>query len=176
LSTLPPVTKSMKRREISAVGRERLRVAQVAAPTRGPRERLFRASAVSLNSRDQSFLDSGGYTQFALPFTPDSDTAGVAEAFGATAANRPCAGYWRPCGFFFAAERSRTQLVDPCASPNLAAHIAVCFQLMNLWRHGGRGTTEKRAGAASERSACILGRREKLTSTDEFQPPGRSYG
>jgi NADPH:quinone reductase-like Zn-dependent oxidoreductase len=73
----------MKRWEISAIGRENLRLARVAAPEPGSRELLIRASAVSLNSRDKLFLDSGGYAKFALPFTPGSDMAGIVEAVGA---------------------------------------------------------------------------------------------
>ena len=79
------MTKSMRRWEISAGGRENLRLAQVAAPSPGTRELLIRASAVSLNSRYKLFLDSGGYAQFALPFTPGSEMAGVVEAVGADA-------------------------------------------------------------------------------------------
>jgi NADPH:quinone reductase-like Zn-dependent oxidoreductase len=79
------MTKSMRRWEISAGGRENLRLAQVAAPSPGPRELLIRTCAVSLNSRDKLFLDSGAYAEVALPFTPGSDMAGVVEAVGAGA-------------------------------------------------------------------------------------------
>ena len=72
----------MKRWEISAGGRANLRLASVAVPSPGPRELLIRTSAVSLNSRDNLFLDLGAYTQFALPFTPGSEMAGVVEAIG----------------------------------------------------------------------------------------------
>lgn len=79
------MTKSMRRWEISAIGRENLRVAHVAVPTLGPRELLIRASAVSLNNWDKLFLDSGGYAAFQLPFTPGSEVTGVVEAVGAEA-------------------------------------------------------------------------------------------
>lgn len=79
------MTKSMRRWDISAIGRENLRVAHVAVPTPGPRELLIRASAVSLNNRDKLFLDSGGYAAFQLPFTPGSDVTGVVETVGAEA-------------------------------------------------------------------------------------------
>jgi NADPH:quinone reductase-like Zn-dependent oxidoreductase len=75
----------MTRWEISVGGRDNLRLARVTVPNPGPRELLIRASAVSLNSRDKLFLDSGAYTQVALPFTPGSDLAGVVEAVGAGA-------------------------------------------------------------------------------------------
>jgi NADPH:quinone reductase-like Zn-dependent oxidoreductase len=75
----------MRRWEISAVGRESLRLAEVAAPSPGPRELLIRTSAVSLNSRDKLLLDSGGHARFAQPFTLGSDMAGVVEAVGAGA-------------------------------------------------------------------------------------------
>jgi NADPH:quinone reductase-like Zn-dependent oxidoreductase len=79
------MTKSVRRWEISRGGRENLQLAQAAAPNPGPRELLIRASAVSLNSRDKLFLDSGIYAQFPLPFTPGSEMAGVVEAVGAGA-------------------------------------------------------------------------------------------
>ncbi|HKE19204.1 MAG TPA: NAD(P)-dependent alcohol dehydrogenase [Kofleriaceae bacterium] len=79
------MTHSMRRWEISAVGREGLHLADVAVPGPGPRELLVRTSAVSLNSRDKLLLDSGGHAQFAQPFTPGSDMAGVVEAVGAGA-------------------------------------------------------------------------------------------
>ena len=75
----------MRRWEISAGGRENLRLTHVARPSAGPRELLIRTSAASLNSRDKMFIDSGAITQFALPFTPGSDMAGVVAAVGAGA-------------------------------------------------------------------------------------------
>ena len=76
------MTTSMRRWEISEGGRENLRLVEVAAPDPGPGELLVRSSAVSLNSRDRLFLDTGGYAQSALPFTPGSDMVGVVEALG----------------------------------------------------------------------------------------------
>src|SRR5689334_9349982 len=70
------MTRLMNRWEISAGGREKLRLARVAVPRPGPGELLIRVSAVSLNSRDLLLLDSGAYTQFALPFIPGSEMAG----------------------------------------------------------------------------------------------------
>ncbi len=79
------MTKSMRRWEIAAGGRENLRVVTAATPSPGPRELLVRTSAVSLNSRDKLFIDLGVYKQFALPFTPGSDLAGVVAAVGSGA-------------------------------------------------------------------------------------------
>ena len=80
------MTRLMRRWEISEGGRAKLRLSQREIPRPGPRELLIRVSAVSLNSRDTLLLDSGLYTQFALPFTPGSEMAGVVEAAGEGAA------------------------------------------------------------------------------------------
>lgn len=59
-----------------------LRVAEVAAPSVGPRQILLRMQAASLNHRDVA-IARGSYAAYPLPLVPLSDGAGTVVAVGA---------------------------------------------------------------------------------------------
>ncbi|WP_244224963.1 zinc-dependent alcohol dehydrogenase family protein [Corallococcus sicarius] len=77
------VTSTMKRWEMDAPGRARLRLNTVAIPEPGPGEVLVKVAAVSLNYRDKQAIESGGGPAMKFPFTPASDLAGVVTGLGA---------------------------------------------------------------------------------------------
>ncbi|WP_233595868.1 NAD(P)-dependent alcohol dehydrogenase [Corallococcus sp. CA031C] len=76
------VTTTMKRWEMDAPGRERLRLKTVALPEPGPGEVRVKVAAVSLNYRDKSAIESGVGPSQRFPFTPASDLAGVVTDVG----------------------------------------------------------------------------------------------
>jgi NADPH:quinone reductase-like Zn-dependent oxidoreductase len=73
---------TMRRWEIDAVGRDRLRLNDVALPVAGPGEVLVRVGAVGLNYRDKMVVESGRGLPLRFPFTPGSDLAGEVVARG----------------------------------------------------------------------------------------------
>lgn len=78
------MTKTMKRWQITAAGRENLALIDGVIPTPGPGEILIKVAAVSLNYRDKLLIDAG----FGLPdpmkepFVPMSDLSGTVVAIG----------------------------------------------------------------------------------------------
>jgi NADPH:quinone reductase-like Zn-dependent oxidoreductase len=81
------MTKTMKRWQMDGLGRDRLSLKDVPAPSPGPGEALVKVAAVSLNYRDKLVIDSGMGLDLAFPFTPASDLAGAVAALG-SGANR----------------------------------------------------------------------------------------
>lgn len=78
------MTKTMRRWQITAAGRENLKLIDAIIPTPGPGEILIKVAAVSLNYRDKLLIDAG----FGLPnpmkepFVPMSDLSGAVVAIG----------------------------------------------------------------------------------------------
>ncbi|WP_410014043.1 zinc-dependent alcohol dehydrogenase family protein [Sodalis sp. C49] len=80
------MTKTMRRWEMDAIGRDRLALREVPIPAPGRGEVLVKVAAVSLNYRDKMVTESGRGLPIAFPFTPGSDLAGTVIAAGADAA------------------------------------------------------------------------------------------
>jgi len=76
------MTKTMRRWEMNAIGRDRLalREAPIPQPKRG--EVLVNVAAVSLNYRDKMVIESGRGLALDFPFTPGSDFSGTVVALG----------------------------------------------------------------------------------------------
>ncbi|ACL58365.1 zinc-dependent alcohol dehydrogenase family protein [Methylobacterium nodulans] len=72
----------MKRWEMTAVGREQLRLVDVPVPEPRAGEVLVRVAAVSLNYRDKLVIENGMGLALDHPFTPASDLAGTVMALG----------------------------------------------------------------------------------------------
>lgn len=76
------MAETMKRWEMSAIGREHLALAEVAIPKARAGEVLVRVHAVSLNYRDKLVIETGMGLPLAFPFTPGSDLAGEVVGIG----------------------------------------------------------------------------------------------
>ncbi|WP_413206453.1 zinc-dependent alcohol dehydrogenase family protein [Rhodospirillum sp. A1_3_36] len=76
------MTKTMRRWEMEAVGRERLSLVERPIPNPGSGEVLVKVSAVSLNYRDKMVIETGMGLDLTFPFTPGSDLAGQVMALG----------------------------------------------------------------------------------------------
>ncbi len=72
----------MRRWEMDGIGRDALRLREVAIPTPGPGEVLIKVAAVSLNHRDKMVIETGRGLPLKFPFTPGSDLAGTVVAVG----------------------------------------------------------------------------------------------
>ncbi|HEY0207537.1 NAD(P)-dependent alcohol dehydrogenase [Acerihabitans sp.] len=79
------MTKTMRRWEMDAIGRDRLELREAPVPTPGRGEVLVKVAAVSLNYRDKMVTESGRGLPLAFPFTPGSDLAGTVVALGGDA-------------------------------------------------------------------------------------------
>ena len=73
---------TMRRWELSAIGRGNLSLAETAIPTPAPGEALVRVAAVSLNYRDKLVVESGMGLPLTFPLIPASDMAGTIVAVG----------------------------------------------------------------------------------------------
>lgn len=76
------MTQNMRRWEMDAVGRRRLKLAEIPIPTPGPGEILVKVAAASLNYRDKLVIEGSMPLPLAFPFTPGSDLAGTVVALG----------------------------------------------------------------------------------------------
>lgn len=76
---------TMRRWEMDAIGRDRLKLNLVPQPSPAPGEVLVKVAAVSLNYRDKLMIETGMGLKLAFPFTPGSDLAGEVVALGADA-------------------------------------------------------------------------------------------
>ena len=72
----------MKRWEMDAIGRDRLRLNEAPVPMPGPGGVLVQVGAVSLNYRDKLVIETGMGLDLTFPFTPASDLAGTVAALG----------------------------------------------------------------------------------------------
>ena len=72
----------MRRWEMTGLGREALRLAQVPIPEPQPGEVLVKAAAVSLNYRDKPVIENGMGQPLDRPFTPGSDLAAKIVSVG----------------------------------------------------------------------------------------------
>jgi NADPH:quinone reductase-like Zn-dependent oxidoreductase len=77
------MTETMRRWEMSALGRANLALATVPIPEPQPGEVLVKVAAVALNYRDKLVIENGMGLPLAFPFTPASDLAGTVVALGA---------------------------------------------------------------------------------------------
>lgn len=73
---------TMKRWQLTRLGREQLERVDAPIPAPGPGEILVRVDAVALNYRDKLMIDDGMGLALGLPFTPGSDLAGEVVATG----------------------------------------------------------------------------------------------
>lgn len=76
------MTQTMKRWEMSEIGRHALELREARIPEPGPGEVLVKVAAVSLNYRDKLVIEGGMGLPLEFPFTPGSDFAGTAVALG----------------------------------------------------------------------------------------------
>lgn len=76
------MTATTRRWEMDGIGRDRLRLREVAIPKPGPGEVLVKVAAVALNYRDKLVVDGTMELPLAFPFTPGSDLAGTVVALG----------------------------------------------------------------------------------------------
>ncbi len=76
---------TMRRWEMSGIGRDKLRLAVVPVPEPKSGEVLVKVGAASLNYRDKLVVETGMGLPIAFPFTPASDLAGTVAATGAGA-------------------------------------------------------------------------------------------
>jgi NADPH:quinone reductase-like Zn-dependent oxidoreductase len=76
---------SMKRWQMSRLGRDSLSLVDAAIPRPGPGEILVKVGAVSLNHRDKLVVESGMGMTLDFPLTPGSDMAGMVVEAGAGA-------------------------------------------------------------------------------------------
>lgn len=76
------MTKTMRRWEMDAIGRDQLYLREVPIPSPGRHEVLVKVAAVALNYRDKMVIESGRGLPLAFPFTPGSDLAGTVVALG----------------------------------------------------------------------------------------------
>ena len=76
------MTETMKRWDMSAIGREHLALVEVDIPKARAGEVLVRVHAVSLNYRDKLVIETGMGLPLAFPFTPGSDLAGEVVELG----------------------------------------------------------------------------------------------
>ncbi|RFB75581.1 zinc-dependent alcohol dehydrogenase family protein [Methylovirgula sp. 4M-Z18] len=79
------MSSTMKRWQMSGIGKDKLGLAEVPVPTPGPGELLVKVAAVSLNYRDKLMTETGMGLPLQFPFTPASDLAGTVVAVGAGA-------------------------------------------------------------------------------------------
>ena len=77
--------KTMRRWQMSAIGRGNLSLAAVPVPEPKGGEVLVKVGAASLNYRDKLVIETGMGLPLAFPFTPASDLAGTIAATGAGA-------------------------------------------------------------------------------------------
>jgi NADPH:quinone reductase-like Zn-dependent oxidoreductase len=77
-----PLADLVKRWEMDAIGRDRLRLNEASVPMPGPGGVLVQVGAVSLNYRDKLVIETGMGLDLAFPFTPASDLAGTVAALG----------------------------------------------------------------------------------------------
>lgn len=76
---------TMRRWEMTGIGREHLALRDAAIPTPAPGELLVRVAAASLNYRDKLVIETGMGIPLTFPFTPASDLAGTVVSRGAGA-------------------------------------------------------------------------------------------
>lgn len=76
------MTKTMRRWEIDAIGRDNLNLRVVPMPSPGPGQVLVKVAAVALNHRDKMVIETGRGLPLEFPFTPGSDLAGDIVALG----------------------------------------------------------------------------------------------
>jgi NADPH:quinone reductase-like Zn-dependent oxidoreductase len=76
------MSKTMKRWQMDAIGRDHLTLAEVQVPQPGPGEILVKVGAASLNFRDKLVIETGMGLDLQFPFTPASDLAGTVVALG----------------------------------------------------------------------------------------------
>tara|TARA_R110002049_G_scaffold271684_1_gene448889 strand:- start:729 stop:1757 length:1029 start_codon:yes stop_codon:yes gene_type:complete len=74
--------KEIRRWEMDAIGRGRLKMATREKPRPAAGEVLVRVAAVSLNYRDKMVIESGRGLSLTYPFTPGSDMAGTIVELG----------------------------------------------------------------------------------------------
>ncbi len=72
----------MRRWEMDGIGRDALRLREVAIPQPGPGDVLIKVAAVALNHRDKMVIETGRGLPLEFPFTPGSDLAGTVVAVG----------------------------------------------------------------------------------------------
>ena len=77
------MSRYMRRWEMSAIGRNELKLAEVPVPEPRAGEVLVKVAAASLNYRDKLMIETGMGLPLTFPFTPGSDLAGTVEAVGA---------------------------------------------------------------------------------------------
>lgn len=73
---------TMRRWEMSAIGRDELTLRRVPIPKPGRHELLVKVEAVALNHRDKMVVETGRGLPIAFPFTPGSDLAGRVVRLG----------------------------------------------------------------------------------------------
>jgi NADPH:quinone reductase-like Zn-dependent oxidoreductase len=76
---------TMRRWQMSGIGRDKLRLAEVPVPEPKAGEVLVKIGAASLNYRDKLVIETGMGLPIAFPFTPASDLAGTVVATGSGA-------------------------------------------------------------------------------------------
>jgi NADPH:quinone reductase-like Zn-dependent oxidoreductase len=74
--------KTMRRWEMSGIGRDKLRLAEAPVPEPQAGEVLVKVGAASLNYRDKLVIETGMGLPLAFPFSPASDLAGTVAATG----------------------------------------------------------------------------------------------
>src|SRR5262245_3176654 len=76
------MSRTMKRWQMDAIGREKLRLETVPRPEPARGEVLVEVLAVSLNYRDKLIIETGMGLPLQFPFTPASDLGGRVVAAG----------------------------------------------------------------------------------------------
>jgi NADPH:quinone reductase-like Zn-dependent oxidoreductase len=74
--------KTMRQWQMAAIGRDNLRLAEVAVPEPKAGEVLVKVGAASLNYRDKLVIETGMGLPLTFPFSPASDLAGTVVALG----------------------------------------------------------------------------------------------
>ena len=75
----------MKRWQMDGIGRDRLKLQEVAVPVPKKQEVLVKVGAVALNYRDKMVIETGRGLPIQFPFTPGSDFAGSIISLGENA-------------------------------------------------------------------------------------------